>query len=71
MNDEISYNPVEAAKILRAHPETVRRMIARGEIEYFRVGRVYRIRKSALDRFMSDKRSTAAQEDKGELKMVG
>lgn len=71
MNDEISYNPVEAAKIMSAHPETVRRMIARGEIEYFRVGRVYRIRKSVLERFMSDKRPAAAQEDEEELKMVG
>lgn len=51
---------------MRAHPQTVRRLIARGAIEYFRVGRAYRIRKSALEDFMSDKRPCVECEENEE-----
>ena len=64
MNDEISYTTIEAAKILKVHPLTVRRMFARGVIEYFKIGREYRIRKSVLEDFMSDKRSHSEETEK-------
>jgi excisionase family DNA binding protein len=34
----------EAARILRVHPRTIARMIARGEIEATKIGGSYRIR---------------------------
>lgn len=38
----------EAAERLRCHPATIRRMIARGELEHVKVGRVYRIPDDAI-----------------------
>lgn len=37
-----------AARLLAVHPETVRRLIRRRQLEAFRVGRVYRIRYAVL-----------------------
>lgn len=67
MVQEQSYNPREAAAIIRAHPQTVRRMIARGEIEYFMVGREYRIRKSVLEAFMANKGTQQEKREPAEV----
>lgn len=38
----------EAAKLLRVHPETIRRMIRRGDLPFIRVGKTYRIDSSDI-----------------------
>lgn len=43
----------EVARELRVDAKTVRRWIARGELVAIDVGREYRIRRSALDDFIS------------------
>lgn len=40
----------EAAALLRVSPKTVRRMIRRGELLSFHVGRLVRIRRDSLER---------------------
>lgn len=42
----------DAAKLLDVHYETVRRLVSRGELEAFKVGRVLRIRKAVLVRYV-------------------
>lgn len=55
-NDPFFYTVDEFAKILRVHPNTIRRMIKNGRIVPFRGGGenkwIYRIPKSELDRVM-------------------
>ncbi len=52
MTQEQVYTVDEVAAILRVTPRTIRRIIARGEIEAFLVGDTYRVRHSVLDEFM-------------------
>lgn len=47
----------EAAKVLNVHPETIRRMIHRGDLPALKVGAVYRIREEDL----TPTRATAAR----------
>ena len=42
-----------AAKILRLHPKTVKRLARTGVIPGMRIGRVWRFRASALDDWMN------------------
>ena len=44
-------NDREAATLLNAHVETIRRLARRGEIPAFRVGKDWRFYKSALHRW--------------------
>lgn len=39
----------EAAELLRVHPQVIYRMIKAGDLPHLRVGRVYRIPRTALD----------------------
>ncbi len=55
------YSIDEAAKILRVNPMTIRRMIARGEIEAHRVGKQYRIPRTELEKFLGRRQQ---QEDR-------
>jgi excisionase family DNA binding protein len=50
MSIEESFSIEEAARALHVSVKTIRRMIDRGEIEVFRVGRQIRIRKSVIER---------------------
>ena len=51
------YTVDEVAAKLRRHPNTIRLMIKRGEIPFFKVGREYRIHQNTLDGLMRiDKR---------------
>ena len=45
----------QAAKELNVHPETIRRMIKRGDLRAIRIGRVYRIRLEDLGEFTGGK----------------
>ena len=45
-------SPTETAEILRVHPVTIRRLIARGEIPVIRVGRTLRIPAKAIYRLL-------------------
>jgi len=47
-----SLSTAEAARVLRAHVETVRRLARRGEIPVYKVGREWRFRKRDLDRWI-------------------
>lgn len=51
MQQEQVYSIDEAAQMLRVHPDTIRRMIKRGELQANRVGRQYRIPRSELEKF--------------------
>jgi excisionase family DNA binding protein len=52
MTKEEVYTIAEAAKILKVSEETIRRLIASGELQARRVGRQYRITREALDQFL-------------------
>ena len=54
MTEEIIHTVKDVAKILQVDPRTIRKMIADGEIEAFRVRGEYRIRQSALDAFIEE-----------------
>jgi excisionase family DNA binding protein len=41
----------EAAKLLRVHPETIRRAIAKGELAAAKLGRIIRISRQDLDAY--------------------
>ena len=42
----------EAARFLGAHPQTVRKLAKKGEIPSFKVGREWRFRRDALQRWV-------------------
>ncbi len=44
----MSYTVTELAQRWQCHPETIRRMIQRGELKAFRVGRQWRIAEEAV-----------------------
>ena len=46
----------EVADALGVHPETIRRLIHDGRLDAIRVGRVLRIDRSELDRFIASQR---------------
>lgn len=50
---ETMYTVDEVAKMLRVSTETVRKLIAQGEIKAKRVGRQYRISQEALSAYLS------------------
>jgi excisionase family DNA binding protein len=56
------YTIEEAAAILKVHPRTINRLLERGELRGFRVGRVWRISREALDAYIHGERG-AAQHD--------
>ena len=50
--DEKIYTTEQVAKILQIHPLTVLNYIKSGKIKAVKLGRVYRIRESALQNFL-------------------
>jgi excisionase family DNA binding protein len=50
--DEKIYTTEQVAKILQIHPLTVLNYIKSGKLKGVRLGRVYRIRESALQNFL-------------------
>lgn len=49
MGDD-ALTPEQAAERLHVNPETIRRMLRKGELPGFRVGRVWRIASETIDR---------------------
>jgi putative molybdopterin biosynthesis protein len=47
-----AYSIEEAAQILDVHPDTIRRMIKRGELFATKIGKNYRIPLSEIDRLL-------------------
>lgn len=45
----------ETAEYLSLHPLTIRRLAREGEIPAFKVGRQWRVRRSILDQWLTDK----------------
>jgi len=56
MSIEESLSIAEAATLLKVSKQTVRRMIADGRIEVYRVGHQIRIRKSVIERLQKGQR---------------
>lgn len=52
MNDPI-YTVEHAAKLLHLHPFTVLKLIKSGRLKASKIGRVYRIRESAIEDFLN------------------
>ncbi|MBI3830162.1 MAG: helix-turn-helix domain-containing protein [Planctomycetes bacterium] len=52
LDDALAVGIVEAARLLRLHPETLRREVARGNLRACRVGRVLRIRTAELHAYL-------------------
>lgn len=57
---EQHYTGAEAARLLSVHPETIRRLAARGELESIRVGNDRRYPESALKRYLDKHREGTA-----------
>lgn len=52
--DEQTFTLEEVARRLKLHPDTVRRMITKKQITAVKVGRVYRIRESEINRILNE-----------------
>jgi putative molybdopterin biosynthesis protein len=52
MTQEEVYTIEEVAKILKVSEETVRRLIASGDLDARRVGRQYRITRESINKFL-------------------
>ena len=52
MNDPV-LTVDDAAKVLHLHPFTVLKLIRGGKLKASKIGRVYRIRESAIDDFLN------------------
>lgn len=50
--DEKIYTTEQVAKILQIHPLTVLNYIKLGKLKAVKLGRIYRIRESALQKFL-------------------
>ena len=46
--------PDQAAKVLQIHPFTVLKYIKSGKLKASKLGRVYRIRESAIEKFLDE-----------------
>jgi excisionase family DNA binding protein len=58
--------PEEAAVYLRLNPQTAYRLLRTGQIPGVKVGRQWRIRKSAIDAYLDGKpQGTAAKSEQG------
>jgi excisionase family DNA binding protein len=56
------YSVREVAGRLGVHPETIRRLIHDGRLDAVRVGRVLRVHRQALDRFLARQRIKPSRE---------
>lgn len=57
------YSIEETARLLRVHPDTIRRMLKAGTLRHSKVGKQYRIPQSEIDRLLHGD-SDQGQQDK-------
>ena len=57
------YTIPEVAKKLRVNQTTVSRLIHRGELKAYKIGRIYRITKEEVDRFLNASKTENSRED--------
>ena len=57
------YTIPEVAKRLRVNQTTVSRLIHRGELKAYKIGRIYRITKEEVDRFLNASKTENNRED--------
>ena len=56
----------DVAEYLRVHPSTVYRLIKRGELPRFKIGRDFRFNRESIDRWRNEReRALRAQNDTG------
>jgi len=48
------YTSEQVAEMLQLHPLTVTKYIKKGKLEASKIGRVYRIKESAVEKFLQD-----------------
>lgn len=53
--------PQQVADFLQVEPQTVWRMIRRGELPAFRVGRVYRITREDFEHWLEERKRTKSE----------
>jgi excisionase family DNA binding protein len=58
--DEKILTPDQVAQILQVHPFTVLKFIKQGKLRASRLGRVYRIRESDVNKFLDEQEAAAA-----------
>lgn len=58
--DEKILTPDQVAQILQVHPFTVLKFIKQGKLRASKLGRVYRIRESDVNRFLDEQEAAAA-----------
>ena len=61
------YSIGTAAARLECHPETVRRLIRRGELSAVKLGSQWRVRESDLQKYFDAHATTAKRDDQSEL----
>ena len=62
--DEKILTPDQVAQILQVHPFTVLKFIKQGKLRASKLGRVYRIRESDVNRFLDDQEAATASKSK-------
>ena len=63
MDMDIIYTIPEVAKKLRVNQTTVSRLIHRGELKAYKIGRIYRITKEEVDRFLNASKTETNEEN--------
>ena len=63
MEMDTIYTIPEVAKKLRVNQTTVSRLIHRGELKAYKIGRIYRITKEEVDRFLNASKTENIRED--------
>lgn len=56
-----TYTGREIAEILRIHPRSVARLIRRGELGGFKVGRMWRVTEQDLEKFIEERRANRVE----------
>jgi len=68
MEESKVYTIPEVAEMLRIDPTTVSRLIHRGKINAYKIGKLYRIPKIELDRFLYDTNTNVLKAKKEKIK---
>ena len=68
--EESIYTPEQVAQILQVHQFTVLKFIRQGKLKASKLGRMYRVRKADLDKFLDDLSTKEAERPEKKPKKV-